>query len=150
MDGVGVAGSLFGLVGFVFALIGIGLGVALVRGMVLRQQALTRGLSAEARCLDTFVARDADGGRHRRVVLGFTAVDGRAIRLTVGAPRTVVIGDLVQVRYLPNRPERAIVVGSGGPGSLFGTVIGVAACLLFTLAGLFVGAVGLGLGLAIQ
>lgn len=147
MDGVGAAGSLFGLVGCLFALIGAGLCVALVRGAVLRQQALTRGLSAEARCLDTYVTRDADGDSHRKVVLGFTAADGRAVRLTVSAPRTAVTGDLVQVRYLPNRPERAAVVGSGGPASLFGTAIGVATCLLFTCGGLFFAAVGFGLGM---
>ena len=147
MDGIGAAGSLFGLIGFLFALAGAGMCVALVRGAVLRQQALTRGLAAEARCLDTYVSRDADGAGHRKVILGFTAADGRAVRLTVGAPRTMVTGDLVQVRYLPDRPERAAVVGSGGSASLFGTAVGVVACLLFTFGGLFFGVVGFGLGL---
>jgi len=146
MDGVGAVGSLFGLVGFLFALVGAGLCVALVRGAVLRQQALTRGLSAEARCLDTYVTHDADGDRHRKAVLGFTAADGQAVRMTVGAPRTMVTGDLVQVRYLSNRPQRAAVVGSGGPAALIGTAIGVVTCLLFTIGGLILGTVGLGLG----
>ena len=144
--GIGAAGSLFGLVGFLFALLGAGFCVALVRGAVLRRRALARGLSAEARCLDTYVTRDADGAGHRKVVLGFTAADGRAVRLTVSAPRTMVTGDLVQVRYLPHRPERAAVVGSGGPAALLGTAIAVVTCLVFAFGGLFFGAVGFGLG----
>ena len=64
----------------------------------------------------------------------------------MGAPRTMVTGDLVQVRYLPDRPERAAVVGSGGSASLIGTAVGVVACLLFTFGGLFFGVVGFGLG----
>ena len=145
-DGVGWAGSLFGLVGFVFAMIGGGFCAAVLHGAALKRRVLAHGLPAEARCLETCVSRDAEGSTRRKVILGFTTEDGRQIRFKVGAPSLMVAGDRVRVRYLPTRPERAVVVGSGGPAALIGTAAAVVFCLVFMVGGLFFGLAGLGVG----
>ena len=147
-DGVGAIGLVFGLVGLLFALVGIALGVNLVRRAITQQRALTYGVPAEARCLDTYVTRDSEGSSTRHVILGFTTREGQAVRFEpTGAPRLLVAGDFVTVRYLPENPERAAVVGSGGAGAMVGLVIGLVVCTIFTVAGLAFAAGGFGFGL---
>ena len=146
-DGIGMAGGFFSLIGFVFAFIGAGLAFALVRGAVIRRRVLTEGIPAEARCLDTYVTRDAEGGSRRKVILGFSTRDGQQIRFEESPRSVLVTGDVVPIRYLPDRPQRAAVVGSGGAGALVGTAIGLVVCAMFVLVGLTFGLGGLGAGI---
>ncbi|MFI5975080.1 DUF3592 domain-containing protein [Streptomyces sp. NPDC051452] len=73
----------------------------------------SRGLPAEARCLRMFTTTSGGGGDtsvHTTVhhVYEFTTAEGRSIRFEEeGGPATVLEGDFVTVRYLPERPERA-------------------------------------------
>jgi hypothetical protein len=146
-DGIGVMATVFSLMGFLFAILGTVLAVALVRRVVNRSRVLSHGLTAEARCLDTYVTRDSEGSSRRRVILGFTTVDGQQIRIEEAPRGPIVAGDLVQVRYLPQRPERAVQVGGSAVGAALGTVIGLVVCSLFVLVGLVFGLGGLGVGL---
>ncbi|MFC1442588.1 DUF3592 domain-containing protein [Streptacidiphilus sp. N1-10] len=146
-DGVGAFGLAFGFFGLLFALVGIALGVSLVRRAVTQQRALTYGIPAEARCLDTYLTRDSEGSSTRHVILGFTTREGQAVRFEpMGAPRMMVAGDFVTVRYLPENPEKAAVVGSGGAGAMVGLVIGLVVSTIFTVAGLAFAAGGFGFG----
>jgi hypothetical protein len=145
--GLGAFGLVFGFVGLLFALVGVAIGVSLIRRAVMQQRALNYGVPAEARCLDTYVSRDSEGSSTRHVILGFTTKEGQAVRFEpAGAPRMMVAGDFVTVRYLPENPEKAAVVGSGGAGAMVGLVIALAFCSVFTLVGLMFAAGGFGFG----
>ncbi|MFI5757162.1 DUF3592 domain-containing protein [Streptomyces sp. NPDC051569] len=149
----GAFGVLIGLIGLLFACVGAGLGITLLCRMRWRGRALTHGLAAQARVLDTYVTHSSRIGPDqpgdtstRHVILGFRTQDGRDIRIedTSGLPR--VIGDLVQVRYLPERPERAAVAGTSSVGAGVGLALGLAFCVVFTCGGLFFAAMGFGVG----
>ncbi|MCB5169710.1 DUF3592 domain-containing protein [Streptomyces bambusae] len=150
-ESAGAFGLVFGLVGLLFAAVGVTMAVVLVRRLMLRSRTLARGLTAEARCLDTYVTHhrreEGPGTRSRRhVVLGFRTRDGQDVRVEdlSGVPR--VVGDFVQVRYLPEHPQRAVALGPGAPGAAVGAVLGVVFSAVFACVGLFFASVGLGLG----
>ncbi|MFF4383193.1 DUF3592 domain-containing protein [Kitasatospora sp. NPDC001547] len=119
-DGTAV-GIVFGAIG----LLAVGLGVVKpvlgIRRARLDLRTLAEGLSAEARCLETYTTQERDPSSRRtrterHVILGFRTRDGAEVRLedTSGAPR--VVGDRVTVRYLPDRPHRAVVVDRARAG----------------------------------
>ncbi|TDT96064.1 uncharacterized protein DUF3592 [Streptomyces sp. 846.5] len=144
-NAVGAFGLMFGLVGLICALGGIAGGVTLIRRAIVHRRALSYGVPAEARCLDTYVTSNSEGSNTRHVILGFTTREGRDVRFEpVGMSRTLVAGDFVAVRYLPEKPEKAAVVGSGGAGAMVALVLGLVFCLVFTLAGLMFAAGGFG------
>lgn len=106
-------GVVFVIVGVVLVAASAALGTAVVRGIRLQRRILAHGLTAEARCLETYVTHDADRtSSTRHVILGFRTQDGADIRIedTSRVPR--VVGDITRVRYLPDRPHRAITAGS--------------------------------------
>ncbi len=142
LHAMGAMGTVFGLVGSVFAVAGVGMAVALVRRLAGRRRALAHGLPAEARCLETYTTRNGDGPSHRHTILGFRTQDGREVRIDDTTSRTVVVGDVVTVRYLPERPERAAVVGSGGAGTWVGAFSAIAFCAVFTAMGLVFAVMG--------
>jgi hypothetical protein len=151
----GAFGVVFGIVGLLFACAGVAFGLTLARRARWRGRALAHGLTAEARCLETYVARDhsmASAGGYgtssatRHVILGFRTREGRDIRIedTSGVPRAV--GDFVEVRYLPEHPERATVAGATPAGVSLGLAVGLAFCAAFTCIGLLFAATGFGIG----
>jgi hypothetical protein len=82
----------------------------------------------------------------RHVILGFRTQDGRDIRVedTSGIPR--VVGDFVQVRYLPERPGNAVAAEAGSSGVSIGLLLTLLFCAVFTCIGLFFAAAGFGIG----
>ncbi|MFF7972756.1 DUF3592 domain-containing protein [Streptomyces sp. NPDC007905] len=71
------------------------------------------GLTAEARCLRSYTTTSGGGGDTSvrttlHHVYEFTTREGRTVRFDEGdGPSTIVEGDHVTVRYLPEYPERA-------------------------------------------
>ncbi|WP_434600138.1 DUF3592 domain-containing protein [Streptomyces sp. A5-4] len=141
--GSGVFGLVLGTLGLLIAAFGIGAFVFMRRKAAEYQQTLRAGLMAEGRCLETHVVHhqssNGSGNSQRRLIVGFLTYDGRQIRATVAARRPYVAGDLVPLRYLPHRPERAVV--DGAPVRL-----GVASCVV---GGMTVMLVGMGLVFAL-
>ncbi|MFI6470999.1 DUF3592 domain-containing protein [Streptomyces sp. NPDC050516] len=143
----GAFGVVFGCVGLLFAVVGIGALLWVVRRVSEHKRTLREGVMAQARCLETYVVRThrSDGPVHhqRRLIVGFRAGDGRDVRVRVTSRQPYVTGDAVAVRYLPNRPERAVVdeapTGIGVVSCLFG-----GAMVVFTCVGLFFAAIGFG------
>uniref|UniRef100_A0AAU2VF48 DUF3592 domain-containing protein n=1 Tax=Streptomyces sp. NBC_00003 TaxID=2903608 RepID=A0AAU2VF48_9ACTN len=143
----GAFGVVFGCVGLLFAVVGIGALIGVVRKVSEHKRTLREGLTAQARCLEAYVVRThrSDGLVHhqRRLIVGFRAVDGREVRVQVTSRQPYVTGDMVPVRYVPHRPERAVVdeapTGVGVVSCLFAGVMVVFACL-----GLFFAAIGFG------
>ncbi|MBM9508904.1 DUF3592 domain-containing protein [Actinacidiphila acididurans] len=122
-------GIMFVIGGAVLVAASAALGTAVVRGIRRQRRTLARGLTAEARCLETYVTHDGDhSSSTRHVILGFRTQDGSEIRIedTSRVPR--VVGDVAQVRYLPDRPHRAIVIGSSP--MIFGWTLLTIFCLL--------------------
>lgn len=146
MNGSSAPDVLLGLMGLLFAAIGTAAVVFLVRRHLTQSRALAHGIQVEARCLEAYMSTDSKGDSHRVVILGFTTREGREIRIKPTVPRLTVVGDFVPVRYLPERPEQAAVVGSGGPAEIFGLVFGLVVCAIFALFGLAFAAHGFGLG----
>jgi hypothetical protein len=142
----GAIGVVFGIVGLVFAGIGMALGIALVRRTLSRNRALAHGLTAEAQCLDVYVTRRVDGPGNRHAILGFRTVDGQDIRIEDNSGRPRVVGDFVQVRYLPHRPQDATVTGGSAAGSALGLVVGLAVSVMFVGVGLAFALGGFGMG----
>ncbi|MEU3505428.1 DUF3592 domain-containing protein [Streptomyces hundungensis] len=146
----GAFGVVFGCVGLLFAGVGIWLLVWSVRTMSTYRRTLREGLMAQARCLETYVSRHhhSNGFTHsqRHLIVGFRTADGYDVRARVSSRRPFVAGDLVPVRYLPQRPDRAIAdeapAGVGVVSCLFGGVMVVITCL-----GLFFAAMGFGAAL---
>lgn len=135
LDVMGTAGTVFGVVGTVFALIGAAGVVAFVRALLRRHRALRFGETARAYCVDTFVTHDSDGPSRRRAILSFTTPDGREHRVTSPAAGTVVTGDQVPVRYLPDRPQHAVVDTPAGPAAWAGAVFVLLVLTVFTAFG---------------
>ncbi|MEV6834254.1 DUF3592 domain-containing protein [Streptomyces sp. NPDC051133] len=73
----------------------------------------SQGLTAEGRCLRMFTTTSGGGGDASvrtsvHHVYEFTTQDGRTVRFEEeGGPATVLEGDFVTVRYLPEQPQRA-------------------------------------------
>lgn len=95
------------LAGFVYA------AYLLVRRARRISRTWAHGLTAEARCLRMYTTTSGGGGDtsvHTTLhhVYEFTARDGRTVRFEEeDGPATVLEGDFVTVRYLPELPERA-------------------------------------------
>ncbi|WEO97220.1 DUF3592 domain-containing protein [Streptomyces sp. FXJ1.172] len=104
----------------------------------------THGLTAEARCLRMYTT--TGGGRGNTSVrttvhhvYEFTTREGRAVRFEEkDGPTTVLDGDIVTVRYLPEAPRLAtalapsrtrLVVGTGFGLAFLGA--GIAFCAVF-------------------
>lgn len=90
------------------------------------------GLTAEARCLRSY-ATTRGGGGDRSVhttlhhVYEFTTREGRTVRFDEeDGPSTIVEGDFVTVRYLPECPERATARPPARGRLAAGTVFGLA------------------------
>ena len=77
------------------------------------RSAWNSGLTAEARCLNTYTTTSGGGGDSSvsttlHHVYEFTTREGRAVRFEErNGPRTIVTGDIVTVRYAAERPEWA-------------------------------------------
>ncbi|GGS46993.1 DUF3592 domain-containing protein [Streptomyces cinerochromogenes] len=95
------------LAGFVYA------AYLLVRRARRISRTWAHGLTAEARCLRMYTTTSGGGGDtsvHTTLhhVYEFTTRDGRTVRFEEeDGPATVLEGDFVTVRYLPELPERA-------------------------------------------
>ncbi|MEU3923290.1 DUF3592 domain-containing protein [Streptomyces sp. NPDC029004] len=144
----GAFGLVFGAFGLLFAALGIGMLTWMARRASEYRRTLREGLVAEAQCLDTFVVhrRSPNGHGHsrRHLILGFRTSDGRDVRAEIASHEPYVAGDIVPVRYLPQRPERAVPAGaSPGPGVASCLTVGV--LVVFTSVGLFFAATGFGL-----
>jgi hypothetical protein len=104
------------------------------------------GLTAEARCLNTYTTTSGGGGDSSATttlhhVYEFTTREGRAVRFEEhNGPGTIVTGDIVTVRYTAEHPERAtakpprpgrLLAEQGCLIAFFGVFI--AFCLFFML-----------------
>ncbi|MFJ5836110.1 DUF3592 domain-containing protein [Streptomyces shenzhenensis] len=93
----------------------------------------SRGLTAEARCLRSYVSTSGGGDTMVHTTLHhvyeFTTREGRAVRFDEpNGPSTVVEGDVVTVHYLPDRPEQA-TARPPAPGRLAAETGCVLGCL---------------------
>lgn len=145
--GTGMVSVVFGLVGLLFAGIGVALLIGGIRTAANRNRILASGVTVEARCLDTFTRRDSEGSGSRHAILGFTTRDGREIRIQPAVSGPIVVGDFVPVRYDPQRPERAVLVGDGSSrvGNGCAMAVGLVVCTGFIVIGLLFAAGGFGL-----
>ncbi|MCS0606232.1 DUF3592 domain-containing protein [Streptomyces sp. LP11] len=97
--------------------------VRLVRRARRISRTWSRGLTTQARCLRTYTTTRGGGGDTSvrttlHHVYEFTTLDGRTVRFEEGnGPATVLEGDLVTARYLPEQPERATALPPS-PGRL--------------------------------
>ncbi|AEY89601.1 DUF3592 domain-containing protein [Streptomyces olivaceoviridis] len=115
------------IAGFAFA------AYLLVRRARRLRRTWTHGLTAEARCLRMFTTTSGGGGDtsvHTTVhhVYEFTTREGRTVRFEEeDGPATVLEGDFVTVRYLPELPQRATALppapGRLAVGTGFGLVL---------------------------
>lgn len=100
--------------------------VFLVRSGMENRRIFRDGLVAEARCLEIYVAhrRSSDGyvTSQRVLVLGFHTPDGRDARAEIATDMPCAMGDIVPVRYLPERPEQVLHAGAR-PGLDFGSCL---------------------------
>ncbi|MGY0024250.1 DUF3592 domain-containing protein [Streptomyces sp. cg35] len=107
-------------------------GVALCMGWAVARQSLRLrtawrgGLTAEARCLRAYT-RTSGGDRPHTTqhhVYEFTTGDGRTVRIDeAGGPAVTVQGDVVVVRYAPDRPEHATAHAPRPAVNVAGTVL---------------------------
>jgi hypothetical protein len=109
-------------------------------------RALADGLRAEGRCVAAFTrvsgAGDGPVRSRRHFVFEFTTAGGRQVRFEDAAmPATTIEGDRVTVAYIPERPERATVVGEGARAPY------AAAAVALVLLGVFL-VVAVGIGVA--
>ncbi|MEU9476796.1 DUF3592 domain-containing protein [Streptomyces sp. NPDC048191] len=92
----------------------------------------THGLTAEGRCLRMFTTTSGGGGDTSvrttlHHVYEFTTHEGRTVRFEEeDGPATVVEGDFVTVRYLPEQPQRATARPPAPARLAVGTGFGVA------------------------
>ncbi|MGW0879493.1 DUF3592 domain-containing protein [Streptomyces sp. NPDC002671] len=117
---------------------------ALIRRARRISRTWTHGLTAEGRCLRSYTTTSGGGGDssvHTTLhhVYEFTTREGRTVRFDEeNGPSTVVDGDHVIVRYLPECPELATALPPSRARLAFGTgcgliVIGLATtvCVVF-------------------
>jgi hypothetical protein len=137
----------FGSLGALFACVGVVMILVMGLRLAERRRTLREGLLAEGRCLETFmVHRSSTDGRSessRYQIVGFETADGREVRARMAAGRLSVVGDFVPVRYLPERPERA-VPADASPGPAPADGLAVVALVVFTCVGVFFAASGFG------
>ncbi|KUN01385.1 hypothetical protein AQI95_31125 [Streptomyces yokosukanensis] len=100
----------------------------------------SHGLTAEARCMRMFTTTSGGGGDTSvrttlHHVYEFTTREGRTVRFEEeDGPATVVEGDVVTVRYLPEQPERATARPPARARLAVGTGFGLAflgVCIAF-------------------
>ncbi|GGP91756.1 DUF3592 domain-containing protein [Streptomyces melanogenes] len=143
----GAFGVVFGSIGLLFAAFGIGMLVLGARKSSEYKRLFREGQVAEARCLETYIVHrhspDAPTSSQRRLIVAFRTVDGRDARAEVVSRHPYVAGDVVPVRYLPERPDRAVAAeatpGLGVFSCLFGGVM-----VILTCVGLGFAAIGFG------
>ncbi|WP_052441285.1 DUF3592 domain-containing protein [Streptacidiphilus anmyonensis] len=145
--GVGAFGTVFGLVGLLFAVIGAGSGVAIMRRWVAVRRNLDSGLVAEGVVLDTYLAVH---GREsvrtvRRAIIGFRTPDGVEHRIDDASGRPRVVGDHVTVRYLPGTPERGVAADAMSGRSIAAPLVSLVFLGVFVLIGLLFAAIGFGI-----
>ncbi|GAA0588266.1 hypothetical protein GCM10010394_16850 [Streptomyces crystallinus] len=143
----GAFGVVFGSVGLLFAAFGITMLVLGARKSAEYRRVLREGRFAEARCLETYVVHrhsgDGPGTSQRRLIVAFRTGDGREARAEVVSRHPYVAGDVVPVRYPPERPDRAMAA-EAAPGVGAITCCFGAAMVLFTCVGLLFAAMGFG------
>lgn len=108
---------------------------------LLVRKTFNEGLPAEGRVLDAYVlAGDQGRAGPQHAIVGFRAAGGREYRLDLDTGRRRPLGARVRLRYLPSRPERAVLVDAG-PGTvrtvltlLILVVLGLLGVLLTALA----------------
>jgi hypothetical protein len=92
----------------------------------------SHGLTAEGRCLRMFTTTSGGGGDTSvrttvHHVYEFTTPEGRTVRFEEeNGPATVLEGDFVTVRYLPEQPQRATALPPSRVRLAAGTGCGVA------------------------
>ncbi|MEU9924480.1 DUF3592 domain-containing protein [Streptomyces griseoluteus] len=133
VPGVIVAGCVFGA-------------VQVIRRALRTSRMWAHGLTAEARCLNTYTK--TGGGNDTAVhstlhhVYEYTTRDGQKFRFDeAGGDSTVVAGDHVGVRYLAERPQWATALQPARGRLIFGTGVLVAflgvlavGCVLFAVS----------------
>ncbi|MFF7995732.1 DUF3592 domain-containing protein [Kitasatospora xanthocidica] len=130
----------------VLGVVGSAAGVAALVGVVLRvrlrARTLTQGMTAQARCLETYLTVATLGtgpeqriSTERHVIMGFRTPDGQDVRFRdrSGTPR--VTGDQVRVRYLPERPQRAVIADQHPSGITGRLVAGAVSGLVIVAVG---------------
>ncbi|WP_225822824.1 DUF3592 domain-containing protein [Streptomyces naphthomycinicus] len=114
------------LAGFVFA------AYLLVRRARRISRTWAHGLTAEARCLRTYTTTSGGGGNTSvsttlHHVYEFTTREGRTVRFEEeDGPGTVLEGDFVTVRYLPELPQQATAKPPARGSLVAGTGCGLA------------------------
>ncbi|MEV0264302.1 DUF3592 domain-containing protein [Streptomyces sp. NPDC050617] len=78
------------------------------------------GLTAQGRCLRAYATTRGGDGRHTvlRHVYEYRTRDGRPVRFEETGPATVMAGDTLTVRYLPDQPEQATALQPDNSGML--------------------------------
>ncbi|MFI8346673.1 DUF3592 domain-containing protein [Streptomyces sp. NPDC085596] len=120
--------------------------VQVIRRALRTSRLWAHGLTAEGRCLNTYMK--TSGGNDAAVrstlhhVYEFTTREGQSFRFDeVGGDSTVVAGDHVVVRYLAERPQWAtalepsrgrLILGTGGLIVFLGVM--VVGCVLFAVS----------------
>ncbi|GAA2106199.1 hypothetical protein GCM10009759_44120 [Kitasatospora saccharophila] len=133
-----VAGLITGPAGL--AVLGAGIPGALLRG----RRWASEGLTAEARCLETYVKNHRHEDRStssRWAIVEYRTPDGSAHRSHLLA-RDLVVGDELTVRYRPRNPKKTFRAGES-----VGTVALVVVCVIVGAALLTAAAITLSKGL---
>ncbi|RAG86873.1 hypothetical protein DN069_04255 [Streptacidiphilus pinicola] len=141
------AGSTLGVFGVCLVLLSLVLAVRVVKRWFWRRRAMTGGVFAQGRVLDVAL-EPGDQGREPvpRAVVWFYALDGQEFRIEDPTGRPRALGEPVLLRYLPARPEWA-VVAEAGPGTV-AMLLSLAFLAFFALAGLYLVLMGVGLARA--
>ncbi|MFJ9457770.1 DUF3592 domain-containing protein [Kitasatospora sp. NPDC101447] len=147
MSDGGVVWSVLGVVG---SAAGVAALAAVVLRVRLRARILAQGLTAQARCLETFLTTETWGTgseRHtsteRHVIMGFRTADGRDVRFRDRPGALRVVGDRVPVRYLPERPQRVVTTDRHPSGVTAPLVAGAVAGLVVVAVGVLCAVAGL-------
>ncbi|MEU3494580.1 DUF3592 domain-containing protein [Kitasatospora cineracea] len=107
------AGTAIGAAGLLLAALGTALAVQRLRHDARLRRLRAHGLTAEAEVLETYTSTH----RHtetrqvhtdRRAVLGFRTADHLPVRVEDDGDTPRAVGDRIEVRYLPGRPEDAL------------------------------------------
>ncbi|MFJ5921812.1 DUF3592 domain-containing protein [Kitasatospora sp. NPDC092948] len=135
------------LASLAFVALGIVAGIANARQVDRVRRTFAEGLAAEAVVLATYKTESTSGVGDNRstttthhTILAFRTLDGREFRLDERNGRRRAVGDRIEVRYLPERPDRAVAVDRGPGEDIAGWVL----CILLIAGGL----VGLAISLS--
>ncbi|MFD8259866.1 DUF3592 domain-containing protein [Streptomyces griseoluteus] len=121
-------------------------GVQVIRRALRTSRMWARGLTAEARCLNTYTRTSGGNGTAAHSTLHhvyeFTTREGERFRFDeAGGDSTVVAGDHLVVRYLPERPQSATALQPARGRLILGTAVLVAflavvgtGCVLFAVS----------------